>query len=193
MLPSSSSIKTLSCVFNKINSVISLFPEKRKELASIALGSKAEQDIGYYASIHQKAETKNNMDDITTESNDFTDFSSNAWKVITEDAQDQDDNEVMTTIVKSTPDATAVTSDLTIIIEDLKQRPEQDTSGQLKQGVQKFCQRYQQMSVQKFSNNRIASAFNCFGWVFGGNITSIQGGILRRGRRIAVQVSAAGR
>ena len=175
------------------NSVISLFPEKRKEFASIALGSKAEQDIGYYASIHQKAETKNNMDDITTESNDFTDFSSNAWKVITEDAQDQDDNEVMTTIVKSTPDATAVTSDLTIIIEDLKQSLEQDTSGQLKQGVQKFCQRYQQMSVQKFSNNRIASAFNRFGWVFGGNITSIQGGILRRGRRIAVQASAAGR
>ena len=50
------------------------------------------------------------MDDVTTESNDFTDFSINAWKVITEDAQDQDDNEVMTTIVKSTPDATAVTT-----------------------------------------------------------------------------------
>ena len=49
------------------------------------------------------------------------------------------------------------------------------------------------MSVQKFSNNRIASAFNRFGWVFGGNITSIQGGILRRGRRIVVQASAAGR
>ena len=43
------------------------------------------------------------------------------------------------------------------------------------------------------ANNRIASAFNRFGWVFGGNITSIQGGILRREKRIAVQASAAGR
>ena len=49
------------------------------------------------------------------------------------------------------------------------------------------------MGMLKFSNNRIASALNHFGWVFGGNITNVQGGILRRGRRIAVQATAAGR
>ena len=41
---------------HSINSVINLFPEKRKELATIALGSKAEQEIDYYASLHQKAD-----------------------------------------------------------------------------------------------------------------------------------------
>ena len=49
------------------------------------------------------------------------------------------------------------------------------------------------MAQQKFSDNRIASALNRFGWVFGGTVTSVQGGLLRRGRRIAVQGTASGR
>ena len=68
-----------------------------------------------------------------------------------------------------------------------------DTSEQLKQGIRKFCQRYKTMTRQNFSDNRIASALNRFGWVFGGTVTSVQGGLLRRGRRIPVQATAAGR
>ena len=68
-------------------------------------------------------------------------------------------------------------------MKDLQQPLEKGTSGQLKQGVEKFCQRYQQMTMLKFSNNKIASALNRFGC---GNITNVQGGILRQGRRIAV-------
>ena len=49
------------------------------------------------------------------------------------------------------------------------------------------------MTAQNFSDNRIVSALNRFGWVFGGTVTSFQGGLLRRGRRIAVQATAAGR
>ena len=75
----------------------------------------------------------------------------------------------------------------------LKQHLGRDTSEQLKQGVRKFCERYKMMTAQNFSDNRIASALNRFGWVFGGTVTSVQGGLLRRGRRIAVQATAAGR
>jgi len=83
--------------------------------------------------------------------------------------------------------------EITSVLMDLKQRLERDTSEQLKQGVRKFCERYKEMTKQNFSDNRIASALNRFGWVFGGTVTSIQGGLLRRGRRIAVQATAAGR
>ena len=37
------------------------------------------------------------------------------------------------------------------------------------------------MTKLKCSNNRIASALNRFGLVFGGNIINVQGGILRQG------------
>ena len=36
-----------------------MFPEKRRELAMIALGDKAVQDLRYYSSLHQKAEESN--------------------------------------------------------------------------------------------------------------------------------------
>ena len=180
---------------HSINSVINLFPEKRKELATIALGSKAEQEIGYYASLHQKAD-ESIIHDIPPEGNDSNpDFFDNAWKVVKEDAKDQDDKDVTTTPqpAKDSANVIAISHNLITIMKDLQQRFEKDTSGQLKQGVEKFCQRYQQITMLKFSNNRIASALNRFGWVFGGNITNVQGGILRRGRRIAVQATAAGR
>ena len=145
-------------------SSINLFPEKRKELATIALGSKAEQEIGYYASLHQKAEDESIIHDIPIEGNDSNaDFSSNAWKVVKEDGKDQDDKQVTSTPgpVKDTSNALAINHNLTAIMKDLQQCLEQDTSGQLKQGVEKFCQRYQQMSMLKFSNNRIVWLYRC--------------------------------
>ena len=39
-----------------IKSVVNLFPEKQKELATIVLGTMAEQEIDYYASLQQKAD-----------------------------------------------------------------------------------------------------------------------------------------
>ena len=112
--------------------------------------------------------------------------------MVKEDAKDQDDKDVTTTPqpAKDSSNVIAISHNLITIMKDLQQRLEKDTSGQ---GVEKFFQRYQQMTMLKFSNNRIASALNRFGWVFGGSITNVQGGILRRGRRIAVQATAAGR
>ena len=99
---------------------------------------------------------------------------------------------------EATQDSTALEKrmldeEITSVMMDLKQRLERDTSDQLKLGVRKFCERYKMMTKQNFSDNRIASALNRFGWVFGGTVTGVQGGLLRRGRRIAVQATAAGR
>ena len=61
----------------------------------------------------------------------------------------------------------------------------------MKSGVHKFCDWYKRMTQQDFSSSRIASAFHKFGWVVGGTVTSMQGGLLQHGRRISVQPSCA--
>ena len=48
------------------------------------------------------------------------------------------------------------------------------------------------MTQQDFSSSRIASAYHKFGFVVGGTVTSMQGGLLRHGWRISVQPSSAG-
>ena len=39
-----------------INTIPSLFPEERQELAIVALGNQAKRNLAYFSSIHQKAE-----------------------------------------------------------------------------------------------------------------------------------------
>jgi len=155
--------------------------------------------LAYFSSIHQKAEqTIQN-----TEVKSLCDKFSNSWNTVKEDAKDicndvtlEETEEVSheAAEVSCTDMPNTFTEDLLSIFNDLKDRLSHDTSGQLQAGIQKFCSRYKQMCEQRFSTNRIASAFNRFGWVFAaGNATSFQGGMLCRGRRIAVQATAAGR
>ena len=48
------------------------------------------------------------------------------------------------------------------------------------------------MVKQRFLNNTLASVLHKYRWVFGGTVTR-QAGVLRHGRRIPVQATAAGR
>ena len=61
---------------NSINSIPSLFPEERKELAIVALGSQADKNLAYFSSIHQKAEEsaiiKRSMGEPTIDSESYT-------------------------------------------------------------------------------------------------------------------------
>ena len=62
------------------------------------------------------------------------------------------------------------------------------------QGMQIFLKRYENMAESgPFHDARISSALRRFGWVFGGSIRSTQGGYLRPGRRIPVNVMSGGR
>ena len=80
-----------------------------------------------------------------------------------------------------------------IVAEDLKQRlREKPLNEQLLSGAQKFVERYKCHSSHR-SNAMLASALHRFGWVFGGSLSSQKFGILRHGKRITVQATAAGR
>ena len=60
--------------------------------------------------------------------------------------------------------------------------------------MQTFLRRYNTITkASTFANARLTSALHRFGWVFGGNISSSQGGHFRRGRRIAINAKSAGR
>ena len=76
------------------------------------------------------------------------------------------------------------------IADDIKQRIISDE--QFMQSAAKFAKTYCTLS-KKPSNAHLMSALYKFGWCFGGTITSQQGGILRRGRRIPIQAKSAGR
>ena len=76
------------------------------------------------------------------------------------------------------------------VVADLKIKIQNDP--QLRSGVEKFVARYNKMSESNL-NALLASSFHRFGWLFGGSITSMKGGALRRGKRIAVQAASAGR
>ena len=72
----------------------------------------------------------------------------------------------------------------------IKQRIMSDK--QFVQSAAKFAKTYKVLA-KKSSSSHLMSAFYKFGWCFGGTITSQQGGIIRRGRRIPIQAKSAGR
>ena len=88
-------------------------------------------------------------------------------------------------------DASGLSVDLESVIMDLKQRLDEGDL-QLCSGVKKFIVRYNTM-VKSHSNALMASAFHCFGSQHNpGTVTCVQGGGIRRGRRIPVQATASG-
>ena len=72
----------------------------------------------------------------------------------------------------------------------IKKRLVEDSA--FKQSVVKFSATFETLSA-KHTNSHLTSAFHKFGWCFGGYISRLQGGTLRRGRRIAIQAKSAGR
>ena len=63
---------------------------------------------------------------------------------------------------------------------------------ELRLGVKKFIDHYNSMKVSH-STALMASSFHCFGSSNSGTVTHIQGGAIRRGRRLPVQAMASGR
>ena len=70
------------------------------------------------------------------------------------------------------------------IAESIKKNLKRDET--FKQSIEKFASTYETLS-SKNSNAYLTSAFHRFGWCFGGSITRQQGGVLRRGKRIAIR------
>lgn len=127
------------------------------------------------------------------EINELPDFSLSCWAKIAEDAKESDeceDNE-NPSVPEDNIDPKHLSLDLDGLIYDLKMRLEEPDT-QLRSGVRKFISRFNKMR-ESHSTALMASSFHCFGSLQGGTVTSIQGGGIRRGRRIPVQATASGR
>ena len=75
--------------------------------------------------------------------------------------------------------------------QDMKKRLKENDP-QLKAGFKKFIKRYNKMTQTK-TTALLTSALHCFGSKSGGFATTLSGGRLRRGPRIPIQATAAGR
>ena len=183
-----------------INCIPTLHPSSRRQLAYIALGKAATSDIAFYASVsqfHDETEKANVPGDREKNMDGPPDFSASCWVKIQEDAKDTEDeqHEVDESFSEPEPeddlDPIHLSEELDSVFKDLKMRLEEQDS-QLRSGVRKFINRYKKMK-KSYSTALLASSFHCFGSLNGGTVTNIQGGGIRRGRRIPVQATASGR
>ena len=161
-------------------------------MAYIALGSKAISDISFYSSVTQLLDEQTTT---TSSASDKFNYNTPAWARIREGAKDTDNETRADNMDPATnnPDLSIDQLSLKLdeVIDDLKQMI-QENDPQLRNGVEKFVNRYNKMRGSH-STAMLASSFHRFGSLMGGTITSVQGGGIRRGRRIPVQSTAAGR
>jgi len=169
-----------------LNYIPTMHPAARQQLAYIALGEKAEKSLQFYASIGQKHDEEQNPNALEDTVGGL-DFSAPCWSTIrdggkdeVEESEDAKDNQLQ-----------KLSTELDEVVADLKQQIQCDP--QLASGVLKFTDRYFKMRRNR-THTLLVSAFHRFGWNYGGGtVASGKGGILRRGKRIPIQVTAAGR
>ena len=170
-----------------LNFIPTMHASSRKQLAYIALGNRAEQSLDFYASLTQAEETQEIVhgSDMT---NDGPDFSLPCWAVVREDAKDTSEMETRGKDSSNEEIGNDLEVKLEEVFQDLKSKLKENDP-QINTGVQKFIDRYNTMK----SNALLASALHQFGSMYAGVATSRQGGRLRRGPRIPIQATAAGR
>ena len=177
---------------NSLNCIPTLHPIARKQLAYIAMGKEANNDISFYTVLSQCSDeivvADNTSDDISVSDqliqkpNFLLHDCASASDVSFEDDEVEIDDQ---------KEGILLTQELESLFTDLKMRVRQQDP-QLQTGVRKFINRYNKMA----SNNSIAllaSSFHCFGKTNGRTVTLTKGGTVRKGRRIPVQATAAGR
>ena len=106
------------------------------------------------------------------------------------EACSSDENELKEST--SSVDANKVVKEIQSFCEDITKRVGENSV--VAEGMQTFLRRYKSWTeTEMFNNARLSSALHRFGWVFGGTVSSSQGGHMRRGRRIPVNPKSAGR
>ena len=174
-----------------INCIPTMDPEGKRKLAYIAYGEDAIQDLSFYNTLSQGKCTSQEEIHKGSDSKTFElpDFSSSCWDHIRHGStSDIDDNTTSNSPLEDNREELCEKVDA--IASDIKQRLMADD--QFKLSAEKFTKTYQVLS-NKPSNAHLISAFHKFGWCFGGTVTTRQGGVLRRGRRIPIQAKSAGR
>ena len=158
-----------------VNFIPILNPEGKRSLAIIAYGEDAVQDLMFYSTLSQPKPTATQQ---VTDSSQL-DFSASCW-----------DHFRMGEMNEKHTQQSELCRRIDVITDDMKKRLMADTIFQ--QSAEKFVTTYVKLSSEPTSAH-ITSALHKFGWCYGGTITSQQGGVLRRSRRIPIQVKSAGR
>ena len=168
-----------------LNFIPTMHASSRKQLSYIALGNRAEQSLDFYASLAEETQEIVHGSDMT---NDGPDFSLPCWAVVREDAKDTSEMETRGKHSSNEEIGNDLEVKLEEVFQDLKSKLKENDP-QINTGVQKFIDRYNTMK----SNALLASALHQFGSMYAGVATSRQEGRLRRGPRIPIQATAAGR
>ena len=172
-----------------VNCIPVMDPEGKQKLAYIAHGNEALQDLNFYCTLSQPSYSEpQGFDNKPLEA----DFSTSYWEHIrvdaVSDAEETDNGD--TTEHKEEPQSLDMLySQIDTIAEDMKKNLKDESFAS---GVNKFISTYHKLS-RRVSNASLISSLHRFGWCFGGTMTSMKGGILRRGRRIPIQAKSAGR
>ena len=120
------------------------------------------------------------------------DFSESCWEHIRIDALSETEDIVGCTTTQSDQgpqNLDVLYKQIDSIAKDIKKRLGEES---FTTSVKKFVATYHKLS-SKPSNAALISSLHRFGWCYGGAVTSLQSGIVRRGRRIPIQARSAGR
>ncbi len=170
-----------------VNCIPTMDPKGKRKLAFIAFGENAIEDLSFYKTLKQPNPQISSEEQQGEDNDPRPDFSASCWDLIRDGAKDdkaptQHQNAELTRKLSNQLDS---------ICDDIKLRI--DTDELFRCSIQKFATNYERLSTTSSSNAYLTSAFHRFGWCFGGTVTRMQGGILRRGRRIPIQAKSAGR
>ena len=185
---------------SSINFITSMHPESRKLMAYIALGEKAEADLLMYAAVSQASDEKTFCDS-KRQFPEIEEEESAVIPIIVEDGTCEISEEMQIEEDASVDQNSETLSQLKVVMEDMtKHLQQKDQDYNMVSGIEKFVKRYQDMCARyqdmcaRYQDMcaKLASALHQFAWYPGEKLT-VQPGLLRRGYRIPVQATAAGR
>lgn len=176
-----------------VNCIPTLDPVGKRKLAYIAYGANAIKDLSFYCTVSQPS--KEEPVACIEDGNPNPDFSASCWAHIragaASDSEQQNGSDAQNQLhVRESDNYQKLCDEIDTIADDIKRRLKGDSIFQ--QAIEKFALTYRNLS-SKPSNAHLISACHRFGWCFGGTVTRMQSGILRRGRRIPIQAKSAGR
>ena len=176
---------------SSINFIPSMHPESRKLMAYIALGEKAEADLSMYAAVSQASDEKTFCDS-KRQFPEIEEEESAVIPIVVEDGTCEISEEMQIEEDANVDQNSETLSQLKVVMEDMtKHLQQKDQDYNMVSGIEKFVKRYQDMCASS-TTAKLASALHQFAWSPGEKLT-VQPGLLRRGYRIPVQATAAGR
>ena len=137
--------------------------EMRRLFAKVALGKHHNQDLGFYATLHEKVHSTHQS---SSEADAYMDTRTDSLQVNESDNGNTDKPPLDTSELQDTETDSDIQGDLNGIVTDLTLRLQQGDHNLLK-GLQKFIRTYKQLLTGQAPTSSIASALHHFGRNYG--------------------------